>query len=205
MLKRILKFGDENPTPFLIAGLGNPGAGYRDTRHNVGFMTLDRLAERLGVKFSRYEHKALVVKTEYAGQRILLAKPQTYMNLSGKAIGALVRYYKVPLEGLLVVYDDIDLPFGVLRLRPGGGSAGHRGVKSIIDRLGSQEFPRLRIGVGRPQSHKGAAEHVLNSFSASDKKILGITLETGVEAILTYLQDGLETSMNRFNGEIETQ
>ncbi|MCC6956861.1 MAG: aminoacyl-tRNA hydrolase [Anaerolineales bacterium] len=205
MLKNFLKFGNENATPFLIAGLGNPGAEYRNTRHNVGFMTLDRLAERLGVKFSRYEHKALVVKTEYAGQRILLAKPQTYMNLSGQAIGALVRYYKVPLDGLMVAYDEIDLPFGVLRLRPGGGSAGHKGVKSIIDKVGSQEFPRLRIGVGRPQSRGSAADHVLNSFFASDKKALDATLDTCVEAILTFLQDGLETSMNRFNGEVEAQ
>jgi len=205
ILKLFFQTKNDNPSPFLIAGLGNPGAEYRDTRHNVGFMALNHLADRLGVKFSRYEHKALVVKTEYENQRILLAKPQTYMNLSGQSVAALVRYYKVPLEGLLVAYDEIDLPFGALRLRPGGGSAGHKGMKSIIERLGSQEFPRLRIGVGRPQSRRGAASHVLNSFSSSEMKIMENTLETCVEAILTYVRDGLETSMNRFNGEIETQ
>ncbi|MCZ7552873.1 MAG: aminoacyl-tRNA hydrolase [Anaerolineae bacterium UTCFX2] len=205
ILKQIFGMNNETPAPVLVAGLGNPGAEYRDTRHNVGFIALDHLAHRLGVRFSRYEHKALVVKTEFENQRMLLVKPQTYMNLSGQSIAALVRYYKVPLEGLLVAYDDIDLPFGMLRLRPGGGSAGHKGMKSIIEKLGTQEFPRLRIGVGRPQSRKGAAGHVLNSFSASEMKILEHTLETCVEAILTYVRDGLEVSMNRFNGEIETQ
>jgi PTH1 family peptidyl-tRNA hydrolase len=205
ILNKIFRKENDGPAPYLIAGLGNPGADFRNTRHNVGFMALDHLASRLGVKFSRYEHKALIVKTDHEDLRLLLVKPQTFMNLSGQSVGALVRYYKVPLENLMIAYDEIDLPFGVLRLRPGGGSAGHKGMKSIIEKLGSQEFPRLRIGVGRPQSRKGAADHVLNSFSAYEKKVLDNTLETCADAILTFIDSGLESAMNQFNGEIETQ
>ena len=143
--------------PFLIAGLGNPGKQYRGNRHNVGFMALDRLAQDLQVNFSRLESKALVAKCEYQGERLVLAKPQTFMNLSGQAVGALARFYKVPLEHIMIVYDDVDLPLGALRLRPTGGSAGQKGMASIIERLGSQDFPRLRIGIGRPTGSHGCS------------------------------------------------
>jgi PTH1 family peptidyl-tRNA hydrolase len=196
------KMESEIPAPFLIAGLGNPGPEYRETRHNIGFMALDRLADRLEVKFSRLEFKALVVKTDYEGQRVVLAKPHTFMNLSGQAVGALVKYYKIPLSRLLIAYDEIDLPFGILRLRPGGGSAGHKGMASIIERLGSQEFPRMRIGVGRPQGRRAAANHVLHHFSAAEKQSLDTTLDASIAAILTFMKDGLDAAMNQFNGEV---
>ena len=193
---------DKSPTPFLIAGLGNPGQQYRGNRHNVGFMALDRLAARLGGSFSRVEFKALVLKIEYEDQRMILAKPHTYMNLSGQAIGSLIHYYKVPFEKFMVAYDDVDLEFGTLRIRPDGGSAGQKGMASIIQRLGTQEFPRLRIGVGRPPGKMDAAAYVLQDFTASEKKELDATLETAAEAILTFIAQGLDSAMNRFNGPI---
>jgi len=184
----------------LIVGLGNPGRQYRQNRHNVGFMTIDRLANRLGVEFSRLESKALVTKAEVQDINILLAKPQTFMNLSGQAVSSLVRFYKIPTENLLVIYDDVDLPPETLRLRPSGGSAGQKGVASIIDRLGTQEFPRLRIGIGRPPGRMSASAYVLKDFSSTDLEFLEITLERAADAALTFITEGLEAAMNKYNG-----
>ncbi|HIE57172.1 MAG TPA: aminoacyl-tRNA hydrolase, partial [Anaerolineales bacterium] len=163
--------------PYLLVGLGNPGREYSDTRHNVGFMSVDRLAERLGVTFTRTQSKALLTDARYQGVRIYLAKPQTYMNLSGQAVGALVKFYKIPLENLLVLYDDVDLPFDTLRLRPKGGSAGHKGMRSIIQQLGTQEFPRLRLGVGRSFGSRQAADYVLKPFSRQESEFLPAYLD----------------------------
>lgn len=185
---------------FLIVGLGNPGREYQGSRHNAGFMVVDRLAERLGVKFTRLESKALVVKGNYQGQRLLLAKPQTYMNLSGQAVRALVGFYKIPLNHLLVSYDDVDLPLGALRIRPGGGSAGQKGMASIIESLGAQDFPRMRIGIGRPPGRMDAADYVLQNFSVAEKEVLDATLERAVDAILVFVTKGLDAAMNQFNG-----
>ena len=185
--------------PFLIVGLGNPGRQYRKNRHNIGFLLVDRLAEKLGVTFSRLESKALVTKTDFQGQRVVLAKPQTFMNLSGQATASLVKFYKIPLENLLVAYDDVDLPFGNLRLRPGGGSAGQKGMESIIERLGTQDFPRLRLGIGRPPGRMEAAAYVLQDFSPAEEPELSATLERGVQAALVYITLGLEAAMNQYN------
>jgi len=190
----------ENNLPFLIVGLGNPGAGYRHNRHNIGFMLVDRVAERLGVKFSRLESKALLTKGEHQGRRVVLAKPQTFMNLSGQSVGGLVRFYKVPLANLLVAYDDVDLPLGTLRIRPDGGSAGQKGMSSIIDRLGTQEFPRLRLGIGRPPGRMEAADYVLQDFSPGEIELLRLTLDRAAEAALVFVAEGLEAAMNQFNG-----
>lgn len=185
---------------YLIVGLGNPGREYKENRHNVGFMLVDRLAARLGVSFSRVESRALVTRAETQGRRIILAKPQTYMNLSGGPVAALLRFYKIPRENLLVVYDDVDLPLGALRLRPGGGSAGQKGMKSIIDQLGSEEFSRLRIGIGRPPGRMDAAAYVLQDFSKSDLDLLQLTLDRAADAALAFVTEGLEPAMNQFNG-----
>ncbi len=186
--------------PYLIAGLGNPGREYRDTRHNIGFMLVDGLAQRLGVSFSRLESKALVTKGEYQGRRLVLAKPQTYMNLSGSAVGSLVHFYKLPLQNLLVAYDDVDLPLGTIRLRAGGGSAGHKGMGSIIERLGTQDFPRLRLGIGRPPGRMEAADYVLQPFRKDELELLPELLERAVGAVLVFVTSGLETAMNQYNG-----
>jgi PTH1 family peptidyl-tRNA hydrolase len=186
--------------PYLIAGLGNPGREYRDTRHNIGFMLVDGLAQHLGVSISRLESKALVTKGEYQGRRLVLAKPQTYMNLSGSAVGSLVRFYKVPLQNLLVAYDDVDLPLGTIRLRAGGGSAGQKGMGSIIERLGTQDFPRLRLGIGRPPGRMEAADYVLQPFRKGELELLPELLERAVAAVLVFVTSGLETAMNQYNG-----
>jgi PTH1 family peptidyl-tRNA hydrolase len=186
--------------PYLITGLGNPGREYRETRHNIGFMLVDHLAQRLGVSFSRMESKALVTKGEYQGRRLVLAKPQTYMNLSGSAVGSLVRFYKVPITNLLVAYDDVDLPLGTIRLRAEGGSAGQKGMASIIERLGTQEFPRLRLGIGRPPGRMDGAAYVLQPFKKDQVDLLPVILERAVEAALVFVTSGLETAMNQYNG-----
>ncbi len=186
--------------PYLIVGLGNPGPEYRQTRHNVGFMLVDRLAERLGVKFTRMESKALVTKGDYQGRRIVLAKPHTFMNLSGQAVAALCRYYKVPPANLLVTYDDVDLPPGAIRIRPQGGSAGQKGMGSIIERLGTQDIPRMRLGIGRPPGRMEAADYVLQKFSSAELELLTATLDRGVDAALLFVTQGLEAAMNQYNG-----
>jgi len=186
--------------PFLIAGLGNPGRRYEHNRHNVGFMLVNCMAEKLGASFGRVESRAVVAKTVYQGQRTVLVKPQTFMNNSGAAISSLVRFYRVPFENLLVIYDDVDLPLGTLRIRPFGGSAGQKGMQSIIERLGTEAFPRLRIGTSRPPGRMDAADYVLQDFPPDEAELLAETLERGVKAGLTFISEGLEKAMNLYNG-----
>lgn len=185
--------------PFLLVGLGNTGRQYRDNRHNAGFQLLDRLAEELRVGFSRVQFNALVADTRWHGARIYLAKPQTMMNRSGQATGPLVRYYRVPPDHLLVIYDDLDLPTGALRLRPGGGSGGHRGMDSIIRNLGTQEFPRLRLGIGRPPGRMDPADYVLQDFSEGEFEAMAITFKLAVECVERVLVDGIDDAMNHCN------
>jgi len=193
---------NERKLPFLIVGLGNPGAEFSHNRHNVGFMLLDCLADRLGESFSRLESNSLLTKAKYQDKRLLLAKPQTFMNLSGQAVSRLVKYYKIPLESLLIIYDDVDLPLESIRIRPNGGAGGHKGVASIIERLGTNEFPRLRLGIGRPSGRKNAAAHVLQNFTKEENVFLEVTLERAVDAVLVFVSAGLETAMNKYNETI---
>ncbi len=201
MIFKALFKPDEPKVPFLIIGLGNPGRQYQHTRHNVGFMIVNRLAERVGVSFTRLESKALVTKGDFESHRLVLAKPQTFMNLSGQAVGALVNFYKVPLGQILVVYDDADLPLGTLRMRPGGGSAGQKGMASILERLGTQDVPRLRFGIDRPPGRMPASAYVLQDFSKTDLEQLPGLLDRSVDAIQAFVSDGLESAMNQYNGQ----
>ncbi len=187
------------PDTFLIVGLGNPGKEYRNNRHNIGFMLVDKLAERLGLTFSRVQHKALVTDGRYQGKKIILAKPQTYMNLSGQSVGALVRFYKLPLTNLLIAYDDVDLPLETIRIKPSGGSSGQKGMKSIIQQLGTEEFPRLRLGVGRPPGRMSTPSYVLQDFSKSDAEDLAIFLERAADAALMFVSEDIEQAMTRYN------
>lgn len=187
-------------SPFLIVGLGNPGREYRETRHNVGFMLLDRLAVKLDARFSRLQSRALVAIALADGRKVILAKPQTFMNLSGQSVQGLVHFYKLPLTSLLVVHDDIDLPLGVIRIRPDGGSAGQKGMASIIERLGTDEFARLRLGIGRPPGQMQAPDYVLQQFSDAEMKIISETLNRAVDAVLTFIASGLDRAMNLYNG-----
>jgi PTH1 family peptidyl-tRNA hydrolase len=185
--------------PYLIVGLGNPGREYRASRHNVGFLVLDHLAEKLGTSFSRVKMNALMAAVRYHDQRLVLIKPQTYMNLSGKAVSSYLRFYKIPLDNLLVVCDDVDLPFETLRLRAEGGDAGQKGVRSIIENLGTQRFPRLRVGVDRPPGRMETSDYVLQDFTGAQNEILPLVLEKAAEAALTFVETGLNQAMTTYN------
>jgi PTH1 family peptidyl-tRNA hydrolase len=189
---------------FLIVGLGNPGREYKDNRHNVGFMLIDRLSVRLNARLSRVQARALVGTVNYEGNKLIFAKPQTYMNLSGQSIQGLAHFYKVPLENMLVAHDDLDLPFGAIRIRPGGGPGGQKGVASTIERMGSKDFRRLRIGIGRPPGRMDPAAYVIQDFPKSDLTMLSEILERAADATLTFVTEGLNAAMNKFNGEKQT-
>jgi PTH1 family peptidyl-tRNA hydrolase len=184
---------------FLIAGLGNPGREYTDTRHNIGFRIADHLATTLGVRFSRQQNHAFIAAGAHGGKKVILAKPQTYMNLSGSSVAGLVRFYKVTFPHLLVMCDDIDLPFGALRIRASGGSAGQRGMQSILDVLATREVPRLRFGVGRPPGRMDAADYVLRDFNPEEEEALPILVEKAAQAALTFVELSLEEAMSRYN------
>jgi PTH1 family peptidyl-tRNA hydrolase len=182
----------------LIIGLGNPGRKYARNRHNAGFLTIDRLAQRHGLSFARQKGKAKIAEGRITGQRVILAKPQTYMNLSGESVAALVRFFKIPPERVLVVYDDLDLPPARLRLRPDGSAGGHKGLESIAERLGTQAFPRLRIGIGRPV-HGDPIDFVLQDFTADEWIEVDVALDRAVDAIKHWLAHGIDAAMNVFN------
>jgi len=185
--------------PFLIVGLGNPGREYRNNRHNIGFMVLDQLAGKMDTSFSKMKMNALMTAVRYKGQRIILIKPQTFMNLSGKAATSFIRFYKLPLENLLVVYDDVDLPFQTLRMRPNGGDAGQKGVRSIIKELGTKDFPRLRIGINRPPGRMSVSSYVLLNFSDQEVETLPFVLDQAADAILAFVELGLNQAMTTYN------
>jgi peptidyl-tRNA hydrolase, PTH1 family len=186
--------------PFLIVGLGNPGREYRENRHNVGFMLLDRLAVKLNARFTRLQSKALVASGMYSERKVILAKPQTFMNLSGQSVQGLLHFYKLPLTNFLVAHDDLDLPPGAIRIRPDGGSAGQKGMASILERLGTDEFARIRLGIGRPPGQMQAPDYVLQDFSNAEMEVMGETLNRAVDAALTWVTNGLDMAMNKFNG-----
>ena len=188
----------------LLIGLGNPGREYKDSRHNVGFMLVDQLAARLNAEKMRLQSKAIVTSVVWEGRKIILAKPQTYMNLSGQSVQGLLNFYKPPLENLLVAHDDLDLPFGTIRLRPGGGAGGQKGMASTIDYLGTKGFPRLRIGIGRPPGRMDPADYVLQKFSRDEAQSLSEILDRAADAALAFVQDGLDKAMSKYNGSIES-
>lgn len=188
--------------PYLIIGLGNPGREYRETRHNVGFMVIDALCKSLGISLSRMQSKALVGTGMLGDRKIVLAKPQTFMNVSGQSVGGLVHFYKAPLAQLMVAHDDLDLPLGTVRIRPDGGAAGQKGMISIIQQLSSQEFARLRIGIGRPPGQMDPSAYVLQRFGKSDQDLLQMVLEQSETAVRLFVQDGLQTAMNQCNGSL---
>ena len=186
---------------FLIAGLGNPGKQYEDNRHNVGFMVADVLADRWQIEMKRKRKNALTGEGVFEGHSVILAKPQTYMNNSGLSLGPLQRLYGIQAENMLVIYDDLDLPFGRIRLRASGGAAGHHGMESIIEKVSTRDFPRLRVGIGRPQ-HTGeeVVDFVLKSFQSSDRKKLAVVLDQAADAVEMVLRSGIEIAMTHFNG-----
>ena len=188
---------------YLIIGLGNPGREYIDTRHNIGFMLIDRLCVRLDARGMKLQSKAIVISTTHAERKIFLAKPQTYMNLSGQSAQGLLNFYKIPMENMLIAHDDLDIPFGTIRIRPGGGPGGQKGMASTIEQLGTKEFPRLRIGIGRPPGRMNPSDYVLQNFSREEMKILSEIVDRAAEAALTFVIEGLKKAMNKYNGSVE--
>ena len=192
---------NNNSESWLIVGLGNPGPEYAKTRHNVGFRCLDLLAEKLGVRVDKAKFQGLYGQTDYHGNRLYLLKPLTYMNLSGRSVLQLSAFFQVPLQRIIVLFDDISLEPGRLRVRPNGSAGGHNGIKSIIAELGSQEFPRVKLGVGaKPHPDFDLAAWVLSTFSAQEEKALSVSLENGAQAALTIIDQGTAAAANNFNG-----
>jgi PTH1 family peptidyl-tRNA hydrolase len=186
----------------LIIGLGNPGRAYVSNRHNVGWRIADRFVDAHGWRFNKKQNDALVAIGSAGGVRVIVAKPQTFMNLSGRAVQPLAHFYKVPLDRLLVIFDDLDLPFGVLRLREKGGAGGHNGMRSIIDRLGNNDFPRLRVGIGRPPGRMDPAAFVLRDFDAVEEAELDEICDRAVQAIDAFIAEGVGAAMNKFNSQV---
>jgi PTH1 family peptidyl-tRNA hydrolase len=193
------------PDTYLLIGLGNPGREYRDNRHNFGFMVIDRLIVRLNAQGMKVQSKAIVTTAAYEGRKLILAKPQTYMNLSGQSAQGLLNFYKLPVENMLIAHDDLDIPFGTIRIRPKGGPGGQGGMASTIEQLGTKDFPRLRLGIGRPPGRMDPADYVLQNFSREELKFLSEIVDRAADAALTFVVDGLNKAMNKYNGSIEMQ
>ena len=183
----------------LIVGLGNPGKEYLFSRHNVGFMVVDRLADDLGIRIARSQFDALTGDGSISGRRIMLAKPQTYMNLSGRAVSGLLNFYKLEMDNLIVIHDDLDLPFETVRIKKGGGHGGNKGVMSIINQLGSPDFVRVRMGIGKPARKEMTDDHVLGRFNPEEMKALPDILVRAADAVEAILKAGLAAAMNEFN------
>jgi len=194
-------FGNKSSAvDWLIVGLGNPGQKYENTRHNMGFLTVDLLSEKTGVKLNKVKFKSAYNIMTFADCKCLVMKPQTYMNLSGEAVREAVQFYKIPADHVLVIYDDISLPVGKLRVRPTGSAGGHNGIKNIIAHLGTQEFPRVKIGVGAPGGEEhDMSDHVIGVTSKADQKILAESFERAVDAAECIIRHGCQKAMNQFN------
>ena len=186
---------------WLIVGLGNPGREYEKTRHNAGFRAMDILAQKLGCQPDKLKYQGLYCQATYQGKKLLLLKPQTFMNLSGRSVAPLAAFFKVPAKNIIVMFDDISLPPGRLRIRADGSAGGHNGIKSIIAELGNQDFPRVKIGVGgKAHPDQDLADHVLSGFSAKEEKDLKSALERAADAALTIMDKGVAEAANRYNG-----
>jgi len=184
---------------WLVVGLGNPGAKYAGNRHNVGFLVVDLLAERMGARFKAHKGRADVVEGRLAGQRVVLAKPSSYMNLSGGPVASLRDFFKVPAERIVVVHDELDLPFATLRLKRGGGDNGHNGLRSLTQSLGTKEYLRVRWGIGRPPGRQDPADFVLKDFTAVERKELPFHVDRAADAVEALLTTSLEAAQNTFH------
>jgi len=199
MLRKVCTGGAILEDISLIIGLGNPGKKYENTRHNVGFDTIDYLAQKYNIRLSKIGFKAVYGEGEIEGIRIILLKPQTFMNLSGESVRDIVAWYKIPLERVIIIYDDIDLDSGKIRVRSKGSSGTHNGMKSIIYQLQAEEFPRIRIGIDRPPEKWDLADYVLSKFSKGDREIIEQSIEKAAKAAIMVATSGAEKAMNNFN------
>ena len=188
---------------FVIAGLGNPGKKYEKTRHNMGFLVIDRIAEKCGIDVSRIKHRALVGDGIISGRKVLLVKPQTYMNLSGESIGEIMGYYHVEPENLIVIYDDFDIDMGSLRIRKKGSAGSHNGMKSVIAHVGSQDFPRVRVGIGS-SGDRDWKDFVIGRVGKKEQDILKDAVDRAADAVISILEEGIDRAMNRYNVRRDT-
>lgn len=189
---------------YLVAGLGNPGRGYERTRHNVGFLVADELARRFGVSAWKTEFKSYKAEAYFNNEKIVLLKPLTYMNLSGEALREVVKYYKINIENVIVVHDELDLRFGRVKVKSGGGSAGNKGVQSIIHLLGNGDFQRIRVGIGKPQGGKEVVSHVLSKFAPDEKEELEEIIIKAADAVIEIFTSGIISALNKFNPKKQT-
>jgi peptidyl-tRNA hydrolase, PTH1 family len=196
---RLFRRGAGAGDRWLVGGLGNPGSQYARNRHNAGALALEELAARIGVSFKRHKSGCFVAEGELAGERVVLARPISYMNESGRPLRALATFYKIDAGHIVVLHDEIDIPFGEVRIKFGGGTAGHNGLKSIVAHLGTQDFTRVRIGVSRPRGDRGATGHVLGDFSAAERDELPVMLDLVADAVERILEVGIDRAMNEVN------
>jgi PTH1 family peptidyl-tRNA hydrolase len=186
-------------TTYIIAGLGNPGNKYDNTRHNVGFDAVDLLAHLNDISISKVKFKALMGEGNIEGKRVILVKPQTFMNLSGESIREVLEWYKIPVGNIIIMFDDIDLELGKIRIRSKGSSGTHNGMRNILYQIQSDEFPRVRIGIGRPPEGWNLADYVLSKFSPSERSTINDSIKNTAEAVSTILKSGVDAAMNKFN------
>jgi PTH1 family peptidyl-tRNA hydrolase len=184
---------------YLIVGLGNPEKDYANTRHNMGFNVINKLSEKYDIEVKKEKFKALFGTGTINGEKVILVKPQTFMNLSGEAVQEFVNFYKIPLENMIIIYDDVDIEPGKIRIRKNGSSGHHNGMKSIIQCLSSEKFPRIRVGIGKPQGNMDMIAHVIGGISEEDKKPLEDGVNLGAEAVIEILKNNIDTAMNKYN------
>ncbi len=189
----------------LVVGLGNPGKEYTLTKHNVGFLVVDELGKRVGIDIQKSKFQSLYGEGFLEGNKILLLKPQTYMNRSGGAVSSASDFYKIPPENIIVIHDEMDISLGRIMIKPGGGSAGNNGIKSIISSLGSKDFIRVRIGIGKPNAKSDGANHVLSNFNKSESAMVEESIQTAADAVLEIMNNGLEKAMNKYNVKSENK
>jgi PTH1 family peptidyl-tRNA hydrolase len=192
---------DQTTMTFLIAGLGNPGREYKQTRHNIGFMVAEQLANDLSISMGKVQSRAIIGMGRALNVKVIIAKPQTFMNRSGEAVKGLLKFYKIPLEQLIVIHDDLDIPFGTIRIRKQGGPGGQKGIKSIIDHMGTQDFNRVRMGIGRPPGRMDAADYVLQRFAKVEEDELEPLVKQASKAVQSIIQYGMDQAMNEYNGQ----
>ena len=184
---------------FLIVGLGNPGAEYENTRHNIGFEAIDSIASKFNIEIKRKGYSSLYEQINYTENKLFLIKPQTFMNRSGRAVHEIKSFYKIPTENLIVIYDELDIPLGNLKIKFGGGAAGHNGIRSIISSIGDEGFSRIRLGIGKPLSKEKTVGHVLSKFRKDEKQVVDDMITTVYEAVIEIIENGAQSAMNKFN------
>lgn len=184
---------------YIVVGLGNPGREYENTRHNAGFIVIDKLANKYNIDINKEKHKALVGMGIIEGEKVILVKPQTFMNLSGEAVREIVDFYKEDIKNVIVIFDDIDLPVGTIRIKSKGSAGTHNGIKSIVKELSSQEFKRVKIGIGSPLGNMDLVNHVLGKFSNEEFETINISTNKAIDAVVTIIKDGILKAMNEYN------